>query len=88
MEKTEKHDPMELVSIRIPRNPMTKATGVYVNVNTHNHFVPYGKPVEVPRYAAEVIQRSIDMDDATAEKINILSGETEQRFNDLDRGIV
>lgn len=83
-----KNDPMELVAFKLHRrNPSDKVKGIYVNVNTKNHFIPYGKVVDIPRYVAEVIERSIASDEATADKMQEFSEAAEKREKEIRLGI-
>lgn len=61
-------DPMEGVSVMIPHTYDENAKGVRVNVNTKDYFVPYNETVTVPRYIAEVVQRSMAADRAAAKR--------------------
>lgn len=61
-------DPMEPVSVMIPHTFDDNVKGVPVNVNTQNFFVPFNEEVKVPRFIAEVIQRSISADRAAAQR--------------------
>lgn len=54
--------PMDKVMVLIPHRYDDDATGVRVNVNTRNFFVPFNTPVEVPRFIAEVAERSLRSD--------------------------
>lgn len=62
--KANENDPHRKVKIKIPREK--NKLGVYVNVNTHNFFIPRGEVVEVPAYIAEVLENSAKQDEATA----------------------
>ena len=74
---------MEMVKVKVYRPAGTKAKGVYVNVNTHNYFVPYGKEETVPRYIAEVLERSVEQDEATRMMIEQLESDHEAKLKAL-----
>lgn len=52
--------------------------GLYVNVNDHNWFIPRGEVVAVPRYIAEVVERSVLQDERTQLLIDGLSAKSER----------
>ena len=56
------YDPMELVTVRIPRLKDDNSD-VYVSVNDHTWLIQRGKEVEIPRCAAEVLEHSDDMEE-------------------------
>ena len=62
----------ELVKIKLPAIKGNK--GLYVNVNNHNYFIPRGQVVEVPAFIAEVIENSVNQDEATMLRIAQLTG--------------
>lgn len=62
-----KTDPKALVKVKLPLKKGDK--GLFVNVNNHNYFIPRGQVVEVPAFIAEVIENSVNQDEATMLRI-------------------
>ena len=73
IKKDTKSTPHDRVKIRVHRNKNEQSKGVFVNVNNHSFFVPYGQTVEVPKYIAEVLERSMAQDEATAAMLETMS---------------
>ena len=48
----------EIVTVRLPLIPGEKQEALYVGVNGQSWVVPRGKPFELPRYAALVIEQA------------------------------
>lgn len=67
-------DPFEKVKIKLAKTRTSK-TGLFVNVNNYNYFIPRGEVVEVPLFIAEVIQNSVEQDEHTAGLIESLTRE-------------
>lgn len=69
---TKEESPMDYVPYLLRRDPRRQDKGMYASVNQLRVFVPYGQQVMIPRCIAEVIDRSIAQDEATAQKIMAL----------------
>ena len=83
MAATKTISPFDKMTIRVSRPFGSKAKGIYVNVNTHNFFVPFGKEHEVPRYIYEVLQNSMQQDERTADMISVMEGEYGNKSKEL-----
>ena len=64
--------PEDTVLLKLTRD-RNEGRGLYVNVNDRNWFIPRGVTVTVPRYIAEVVERSILQDERTQLLIDELS---------------
>ena len=69
---TKAKNPMEKIPYTLRRDPRRQDKGLYVSVNQLRVFVPYGQQVMIPRCIAEIIDRSLAQDEATAQKIMAL----------------
>lgn len=69
--------PDDNVLLKLTRD-RNEGRGLYVNVNDHNWFIPRGEVVAVPRYIAEVVERSVLQDERTQMLIDGLSARSER----------
>lgn len=68
----------EMVKIKLFKDGGKYSEPVFVAVNGRRWIVPRGVEVEIPDYVAEVLERSMEQDQATALMIEKL----ENRFNE------
>lgn len=54
----------EMVTIRIPRDPLGKSDSIFVGVNFKNYILKRGTTVRVPVEVAEVLRNSENAEDA------------------------
>lgn len=59
----------KLVKIKLFKDSYKYKDDVFVSVNNRNWLIQRGVEVEVPECVAEVLERSIEQDNATAELI-------------------
>ena len=64
-----KEDPNRKVKIKLFRDNDRYTESVYVAVNGESYMVPRGVEVEVPEYIAQVLENSMEQDQATAERL-------------------
>ena len=67
-----KLDMKEMVKIRLSKDRSNNAD-LFVGVNGYTALIKRGVVVEVPRYVARVIERSIEQDQKTADMIERIS---------------
>lgn len=54
--------PFDDVTVDVPLDYQGNEKMMYLNVNDHNFRIPRGRRVVLPRFAAEVLQRSLLQD--------------------------
>ena len=72
----------ERVRVRLYRDNFKCKDPVYVSVNGYSARVPRGVDVMIPRFAAEVIQESLDQDEQTFMKLEEMQDEFDKSSSD------
>ena len=65
----------ERVKVRLYKDNYKCKDPVYVSVNGYSARIPRGVDVMIPRFAAEVIQQSLDQDEQTFMKLEEMQDE-------------
>jgi hypothetical protein len=73
--KAKAYNPDELVTIQLFKDNDRYKEDLFVSVNGQRFLIQRGKPVEVPAYVAEVIERSQSQDEQSGAMMERLAEE-------------